>query len=145
MGTRSVVAVPTGETSWKGRYVHWDGYPDGVGRALVEIIARDGVERAVKTITEDHWGWSILNGEENQGLAEYQQDGRFGTVPGYGVPYNKDTEGGDQPDEWITDVSVAESWVEYVYVIQSDGKVKAYRILGHKLKLLSTDLATQPA
>jgi len=33
MGTRSVIARPTGE-GWAGRYCHADGYPDHQGRVL---------------------------------------------------------------------------------------------------------------
>ena len=35
MATRSRIAVKQGKV-WKSVYVHWDGYPDGVGQELVE-------------------------------------------------------------------------------------------------------------
>ena len=145
MGTRSIVAVPTGETSWKGRYVHWDGYPSGVGASLVEIIKRDGIEATVKTLTEDHWGWSIVDHEQPADLQNFlADDPRFKSVPGVGVPYRKDVDGGDQPDEWTTDVSVGTSWCEWVYVLMPDGKVKVYEIIGSRLTLRSSDLANDP-
>lgn len=139
MGTRSVVAVPTGDYTWKGRYVHWDGYPGGVGQDLVEIIARDGVEKAIKTLTEEHYGWSQLDSDitadHEDGLGPERSD----TVPGYGVAYKNDTE---QPDEWITDTDLGKSWCEYVYVLMPDGTIKAYEVLsGGKTKLLALDLA----
>ena len=56
MGTRSVIAVKT-DTGWKGRYCHWDGYPSGVGANLLRVVARDGFETAVKTLTEQHYSW----------------------------------------------------------------------------------------
>ena len=147
MGTRSIVAVPTGETSWKGRYVHWDGYPSGVGASLVELIARDGVEATVKTLTEDHWGWSIVDHEQPADIPDYlKSDGRFSSVPGVGVPYKKDVDGGDQSNDWITDVQAGngESWCEWAYVLMPDGKVKVYELGNKKLTLRSSDLANEP-
>lgn len=137
MGTRSIVAIKTGDNgSWKGRYVHWDGYPDGVGAAVVAVIERDGVEKAVKVLTEEHYGWSSLNATGG----ESTDSTRFTTVDGYGVAYVNDTE---QPDEWITDADFGESWCEYVYVIDPQtGVVRAYEINGDKLQLLSENLAT---
>jgi hypothetical protein len=35
MGTRSMILKPHGD-AWVGRYVHWDGYPTGVGQELME-------------------------------------------------------------------------------------------------------------
>ena len=55
MGTRSIVGAEIGDKT-EGRYVHWDGYPEGVGRAVARIVLRDGYERAVKTLMLDHYG-----------------------------------------------------------------------------------------
>lgn len=139
MGTRSVVAVATGDQSWRGRYIHWDGYPEGVGTVLHGIIKRDGRDLAVKTLTEDHRGWSSLTAEpapDNSGLG----DERSVAVPGYGVAYSDD----EQPDEWITDVSIHESWCEFAYVIQKDGSIKPYSIQSSGLTLLPTDADGAP-
>ena len=38
MATRSRIAVKEGKV-WKSVYVHWDGYPDGVGKELVDNYA----------------------------------------------------------------------------------------------------------
>ena len=63
MGTRSVIAAhyPDGV---KGRYVHWDGYPSGVGKAVFEIAKRDGLEGAFHTLLERHYGWSTVTAKE---------------------------------------------------------------------------------
>ena len=36
MGTRSAIAEPHGE-SWRGKYVHWDGYPTARGPELFRL------------------------------------------------------------------------------------------------------------
>jgi len=41
MGNRAVIAA-TYPDGVKGRYVHWDGYPSGVGLAVLAIVQRDG-------------------------------------------------------------------------------------------------------
>lgn len=118
MGTRSVVAVPTADGGWKGRYVHWDGYPEGVGSALAKIVQRDGYDTAVRVLTQDHYGWSSVTGEEHQELTLGYTDGRFEAVPGYGVAYT--TKGGQSsPDEWITSDGDP-GWTEYAYVLHPD-------------------------
>ena len=63
MGTRSAVCEPYGD-SYRGRYVHWDGYPTGVGRALLELVARDGLAKVRQTIIHDHYGWSNLKTDQ---------------------------------------------------------------------------------
>ena len=60
MGTRSLVLKPHGD-GFEGRYVHYDGYPTGVGIALLRIVKRDGLEKARKTIIDDHYYWSCIN------------------------------------------------------------------------------------
>lgn len=118
MGTRSVVAVPTANGGWRGRYVHWDGYPSGVGSALAKIVQRDGYETAVRTLTQDHYGWSSVNGEDAQELGLGYTDGRFEAVPGYGIAYTT-VEGQSSPDEWVTSEG-DHCGTEYAYVLHPD-------------------------
>lgn len=115
MGTRSVVAVPTADGGWKGRYVHWDGYPSGVGAALARIVQRDGYDMAVRTLTQDHYGWSSVGSENGAGLDPGYIGGRFVAVPGYGVAYSH----AEQGDEWITPDGDS-SGTEYAYVLHPD-------------------------
>ena len=111
MSTRSVVAVQAGD-GWRGRYVHSDGYPSGVGVTLLKLVERDGLEQVIKTLTQDHYGWSHLSSTQPDitgikppteldfgacGSPEFvahqfspkgsNGDGRFANVPGYGVAY----------------------------------------------------------
>lgn len=141
MGTRSVLAVPTGST-WRGRYCHWDGYPDHMLPALEAIVARDGVDLARKTLTELHYSWSQIdpnapaeydlpsdaNTEDRMaflrkhGRSAITDDGPgFELVPGYGIAHttNETTSGGGaSADDWITPHS--ETWCEYAYIIHQD-------------------------
>lgn len=64
MGTRSVVAKPVGD-GFEGRYVHWDGYPSGVGASLWKARQEhfSTVEEMVTyLIDEEPVGWSALGG-----------------------------------------------------------------------------------
>ena len=145
MGTRSVVAIPDG-TSWRGRYVHWDGYPEGRIPVLRALVARDGLEVVIKTIiTGPHYGWSHLDPEmppkfdkvpSSEHVAFWEKhgrlpatdpgngDGRFRCVDGYGVAYT-DTKvstfgaGYQQTteDDWYTpETLVAGGWTDIEWV-----------------------------
>jgi hypothetical protein len=120
MGTRSAIAIRTEDGGFKGRYVHWDGYPDGVGRAVRQIIERDGREKALEVLLEDHYGWSTVDGEEEQDLGIGREDGRFVAVPGYGVAYTTE-QNQSSPDEWVTYLG---DWgTEYIYIVEDDGTI----------------------
>lgn len=114
MGTRAVVAVPTGG-SWQGRYVHWDGAPESLGRTLWQLLRRHGLPRVVEVVTEEHYGWSSLNG---RALQEERGAG-FQSVPGWGVAYT--VEHGVTPESWLGPEDLAPAWIEWVYVLTHDG------------------------
>ncbi len=84
MSTHAIVGTKTA-TGFRGRYVHFDGYPDAMIPALISILQRDGYDTAVKTITEDHAEWTTLIGETGRHTEPYRGEV---TVPGYG---NADT------------------------------------------------------
>lgn len=92
MSTRSIVAAEFGEADIRGVYVHSDGYPDGKWgklNVLSTLITRDGVEKVIKKILGKPNGWSNLDpDQERDSLTPGYQDGRFLTVPGYGVQYS---------------------------------------------------------
>ena len=136
MGTRSVVAFQEGD-GWRGRYVHFDGYPSARVPDLLTIVARDGVEAAIKTITETWAGWSSLDayqpditGVTPDANAAWDSpemqasrfapgggydDGRFANVPGYGIAYVAES-GQIDPDHWI-DHTDTDIWLEWAYVL----------------------------
>lgn len=100
MGTQGIVGVATETGGFRGRYVHWDG--DTLGARLAEIVERDGIETAIRTLTVEHFGWSTVNGQAEQELDASRSGGRFAAVPGYGVAYTT-AEGQGDPEEWYTE------------------------------------------
>lgn len=117
MSTNSVIGVAVG-TGWRGRYVHWDGYPEGVGARVWELIQRDGAVLAVQVLTLEHHGWSQIHRDE---LGDYDTPSRFAAVPGYGVAYTDD----EHPDEWIT--PDGDTWgTEWAYIV-GEGSLMVYK------------------
>jgi len=114
MATRSVVAIPAGD-GWIGRYVHWDGSPDSRVPVLLELIARDGIDKVRQTIVSDNYGWSHLTPEQGPEITEsWYRDGRFIAVPGYGLAYTREQADAD-PN--YTDTTSDPVWIEYAYVL----------------------------
>lgn len=116
MSTRCVLAVPHGD-GWRGRYSHCDGYPSAKVNELFELVARDGVEKVVKTLTEDYYGWSSVQPEHDGSPLNrnHGHDERFQAVKGYGIAYTT-VQGQSSPDHWITHDG-DDNWAEYAYVI----------------------------
>jgi hypothetical protein len=109
MATRSVIGRYVGDSAWIGRYVHWDGYPANMVMVLLEIVLRDGFDKAVSTLVFENYGWSGLYPFPNK-------DDDKGYVKGYGYPM-KDSKMGD----WITWES--DHWgTEYAYIIEPTNK-----------------------
>ena len=78
MGTRGAIvrATPDG---FRGRYHHWDSYPEGLGQALWKAYHEDfkrDLPRMLRTLIDEHpAGWSsIVNVDWN-------------LEPGYGQPW----------------------------------------------------------
>lgn len=140
MSTRSIIATPRGD-GWQGRYFHSDGYPTWNGRVLWELVQRDGLETVTDTLLMKHGGWSTLdNREGHDQLTDYNSDGRFVGVPGYGIAYTSEPHplydmkhGQCSLDDWIK--SSDKGWVgtEWLYVLSPGGLVVAkvgYRTKG---------------
>ena len=124
MGTRSVIAIPT-ETGWKGRYVHWDGYPEHMVPEYLRLVAEKGVERCIDVLINWNAGWSSIT--SNPVIDGMTNDGRFKAVSDYGIAYTtKKMNFFGQPDyqqasfaDWQTSEDT-ESWCEYAYVLHPD-------------------------
>ena len=59
MGTRSVIGYPT-ETGFEGYYVHWDGYPSGVGAEVFTLFNKLGEEGFRKFLSQNPDGFSAF-------------------------------------------------------------------------------------
>jgi hypothetical protein len=119
MSTRSCIARPTTE-GFSGRYVHWDGYPAGVGKELYGLYQSKfkgklaGMERF---LMDDHpAGWSVICG------ADWSQ------TPGFIEVQTRDFKGRERPQcfchgdrrekPWeVTQADAACSGCEWVYVL----------------------------
>jgi len=113
MGTRSVIALKT-KQGWFGRYVHWDGYPQGVGAGVWHIVQRDGVGQAVKTLITDNKSWSSITASHEKDDSEFRESLTW--VSGYGFAHS------DQEEDWyITDADNEKGGAEYAYVLSMEG------------------------
>lgn len=86
MGTRSTVGVKI-KGGFCGRYVHWDGYPTGVGVFVAWMINERGPKATAEAITSEI-AWSSLG--EHPDLVKYQRNGCFRAVPGIGVCHTEE-------------------------------------------------------
>lgn len=120
MSTNSVIAMSV-DGPPAGRYVHWDGYPTGVGLALHAIVARDGLQLAARTLLSDWTGWSTLTGDSD--VPDDREPLRFTPVPGYGLAYTR----AEQPDEWIPLAEAERCGAEWAYVLAPD-HLDVYRV-----------------
>lgn len=113
MGTRSVVGIPYGD-AWRGRYVHWDGYPAHMAPILTDMVRRDGLSKVILTLLESFHGWSSLSATQvdESGEPDFDSD-YFVSVERFGTAYK------DEPDEWHTPDTKA--WTEWAYVLTPAG------------------------
>lgn len=106
MSTNSIVGTRTQDHPFRGRYVHWDGYPEGVGQAVAEIVRRDGFKQAVDTLTVQHVAWAQVS--TDVAISTWRDDI---TVTGYGIAYA-------EPDAWHDETDSAGA--EWAYAITPD-------------------------
>ena len=125
MSTRSVIAKPTEDGGWIGRYVHFDGYPEAMVPEYLRLVNEKGVDRCIDILINFNAGWSQIT--SNPTLGEYYSDGRFKTVSNYGVAYTtkKMTFMGQADyqqasmDDWISNTD-EDHWCEWAYVLHPD-------------------------
>jgi len=88
--------------------------------SIFYIVERDGLEKAIKNLIDENSYWSSVNEftTEDAELGIGYTDGRFRNVPGYGCA---GTDAQSSPDEWWGPSEVADSWVEWVYILSDRG------------------------
>lgn len=61
MATRSLAGryIDTDKSTWQAVYIHWDGYPEGVGAKLLQETLKRGAD-AVMTRLFGHYSWSNI-------------------------------------------------------------------------------------
>lgn len=120
MATRGIVAHSTRNgNGWRGRYVHWDNYPERMVGVLGELVARDGTSSVAHTLCYDHASWSIIDT-----LAKPSEAGEpslyeaNACVTGYGYAHTDTSL--DDPSAWFTDEDTELAWCEWLYIIHAD-------------------------
>jgi hypothetical protein len=124
MSTASVVAVQNGN-GWKGRYVHWNGYPTWQAAQLLALLKRDGYEKVAKTIvTGRTYGWSVIDPSKTE--PDPLLGDRAKLVKGYGIAYTAKQD--ITAKDWVTSENVGE-WIgiSWVYVLLKDAVLVARR------------------
>ncbi|MFF3493772.1 hypothetical protein ACFYWS_20735 [Streptomyces sp. NPDC002795] len=106
MTTRSLVARPTTDAGFAGRYVHRDGDPDTQLQALRHYVTHrhaGDVDAALTVLIDDHpFGWVSLPDAEDDGQCFCHGDSTLDT----GTHTERGSAGGD---------------LEYAYVLRPDG------------------------
>lgn len=102
MSTPSFVGTIDRSGRFRGRYVHYDGYPTAQGPTLSQIITRhhSDLPRILTILIDGFYGWSTLSADMRRD-ADTHLDGRDVAVAGYGLAYTT-TDGQSHPDDWIT-------------------------------------------
>ena len=117
MATRGIIAVQRAG-GFRGRYVHWDNYPNRMVDVLGNIAKRDGLTKMVTTLINDNASWSVIDdqqGTEDKGIGYSQKN----MIEGYGVVHD-DIDKND-PTSWFTENDTEFAWAEYIYVIRDTG------------------------
>ena len=126
MATRGIIAVYTGQGTWRGRYVHWDNYPHRIVPLLAELVERDGVAKVVDTIINKRESWSTIDTGEPRFELGYKKKNY---EPGYGFFHS------DGYMDIYTNDTGFYSWAQYVYVIDDDG-VTVHNVVGEEPETL---------
>jgi len=105
MATRCIIAEPYGD-GWRGRYSHWDGYPDAKVPQLLTLVKRDGVETVRKVLLHDNYSWSAID-------PDCVLDTGNKVVAGYGVAHNDL----DDVPEFFTQSDTDFAWTEFLYIL----------------------------
>ncbi len=101
MATRAIIAVKRSQ-GWRGRYAHWDNYPERMVGVLGQLAHRDGLTQVVTTLINDNPSWSIINpdtrGYENDPLTRTET-----LRKGYGIVHDDMYK--DSDHSWYTEAT----------------------------------------
>lgn len=114
MATRGIIAT-TRAQGWRGRYVHWDNYPDHRIPTITRLVARDGLLKVINTLINDNPSWSFI--DPYQEPSTNPNDDYQKVVEGYGVVHT-DVE---CDNSWFTEQDTDLAWAEYVYIMGREG------------------------
>lgn len=115
MATRGIIAVERAQ-GWRGRYAHWDNYPQRMVGVLGALVERDGLTKVVTTLINDNPSWSVIDNEQGS-TDEFRDEANIRV--GYGIVHDdidKDTD-----EAWFTEEGTDYAWAEFLYVIRKNG------------------------
>jgi hypothetical protein len=125
MATRGGIVRVTGENTFKGRYHHFDAYPDGLGKTLWDLYRErhnKNLEAMMKELIDDHpAGWSSINN------ADWSQSPGYGGRIGVGEDKGRPQcychgERSETPHD-LTQANAGGADCEYIYAfVNEDGK-----------------------
>lgn len=118
MATRGIIAVQRAN-GWRGRYVHWDNYPERIVPIIGRLVERDGATKVVETLINNNQSWSSINDTQTKYAEPYEALENDSVVEGYGTIHT-DLEP-DDPSAWFTEADTELAWAEWVYVIRQHG------------------------
>jgi hypothetical protein len=119
MATRGIIAVTrAGDGAWRGRYAHWDNYPERIVPVLDRLIRRDGATQVVETLINNNQSWSVVDDKQELDDPMLGND-TASVVVGYGR-IHLDLEPND-PTSWFTEDDIELAWADWVYVIHHSG------------------------
>lgn len=118
MATRGIIAVQRAD-GWRGRYAHWDNYPERIVPTIARMVERDGITKVVTTLINDNQSWSVIDDKQEKFPVTLTDNENDSVVVGYGVIHT-DLEPND-PSSWFTEDDTELAWAEWVYVIRDFG------------------------
>jgi len=118
MATRGIIAVQRAD-GWRGRYAHWDNYPERIVPTIARMVERDGITKVVTTLINDNQSWSVIDDKQEKFPVTLTDNENDSVVVGYGVIHT-DLEPND-PSSWFTEDDIELAWAEWVYVIRDFG------------------------
>lgn len=116
MTTRSIIGAPSKPVGFVGRYCHWDGQPAIQVSKLLELVARDGLEKVRQTLVYDERSWSFIEPFKSALDEKWHDAEGYLLVDGYGVSYNE-----QDIDLFTHKTKIREClWAGYLYILSSD-------------------------
>jgi hypothetical protein len=138
MSTRACIAKPDGD-GWRGRYHHSDGYPTGLGVALMEhyngYFQGDLDAMTTYLIDNEKVGWSFIHGTDLSLGPQWQEYDEYPKTPegwtDYSAigpqSYTARGETSDKPTgDWITHEDVDDVFIEWSYILTPRGIIVYY-------------------
>jgi hypothetical protein len=125
MSTRATIARQTEGDAFIGRYIHFDGYPSGVGIGILRALNRFGLTEGKKVLLDDHpAGWS------NVASCDWTQE--IGSIESMDDPNRPMCycHGDEVEEEWLVDSAGDDGGAQWAYVFSNS--INSLMVYEHK-------------